>query len=254
MHVACVGIDLAWSERNLSGLALLELDAKKAQLELRETACLQSNKEIATWVKERCRQVTIVAVDAPIIAPNALGTGRPCDRELSSAFWRFHAGAYPANNVKCARPIGLRRRLEQLGFDVDPTKGPGRIGKWLIEVYPHPAQVVFFSLSRIVKYKKGTVAEKQRGQQQLADYIAKLLPRRNPRLIVNKVLKSLCIVQSLRGQALKGREDQLDAVICGYSAAYYWVWGKSRNRIFGHNWRTGYIVSPWPISHLPALG
>ncbi len=244
--IACIGIDLAWSSRNQSGLAMLRLDAQRKRVELREVACLQTDEEITAWVTDRRLPVTIVAIDAPIIAPNPAGTGRLCDKEVSRAFWSYHAGAYSANRPKCARPIALRRRFERLGFDCDPTKAPGRVGKWVIEVYPHPAQVVLFSLSRIVKYKKGRVADKQRGQQELAGHIVDHLPRKTPSLGVNDVLRSLCAPPWLKGQALKAREDQLDAVVCGYLAAYYWSWSGKLCRIFG-DVAHGCIVTPWPI-------
>ena len=38
----------------------------------------------------------------------------------------------------------------------------------------------------------------------------------------------------------------MDAVVCGYIAAYYWWWGEKRSRVFGDDWRRGYIVTPWP--------
>jgi predicted RNase H-like nuclease len=38
-------------------------------------------------------------------------------------------------------------------------------------------------------------------------------------------------------------EDQLDAVLCAYIAAHYWLWGEERNQILGTA-ADGYIVVP----------
>jgi len=156
--IACVGIDLAWSDRNASGLSLLHLYPAAKYLELVDTQVLQSDAEILAWVEQHRQPTTVVGIDAPIIAPNPRGTGRPCDRDLTRVFGHYHAGAYPANCEKCRRAIRLRRKLERLGFNPDPELVPRKPGCWQLEVFPHPAQIVLFSLPRILKYKKGRVA------------------------------------------------------------------------------------------------
>ena len=242
--VACIGIDLAWSERNPSGLALLHFDPRRGSIELLETCCLQKDNEILHWVQDRRRSVTVLGIDAPLIAPNPAGTSRAGDRQLTRAFGRFHAGTYPANRSKCVRPIHLRKKLERLGFNPNPTAAPRQAGSWQLEVFPHPAQVVLFKLPRILKYKKGPAAARRAGLEQLAAHIQRDLPRLRPRLVLNSALRQLCRLPSfLRGRALKDREDQLDALVCGYVAAYYWRWGGQRCQVFG-DVRKGYIVCP----------
>ena len=246
MPIACIGVDLAWSGRNPSGLALLGLD-QRGRLRLVETARLETDAEIVRWIEARRARTTVLAIDAPLIAPNPGGTGRPCDGQLTSAFGRYHAGTYPANAPKCVRPVALRKKLARLGYDPDPVRVPRRRGLWQIEVYPHPAQVVLFGLKRILKYKKGTPAERRRGLRQLATRIRRDLARKRPQLTANGELRQLLAPRGvLRGGALKDWEDRLDAVVCGYIAAYYWWWGEKRCRVFGDDWRRGYIVTPWP--------
>lgn len=246
MTIACIGIDLAWSGRNPSGLALLDLEHASGRLRFVEACCLQTDEEIIAWIEERRRRTTVLAIDAPLIAPNPAGTGRPCDRKITSVFGRYHAGTYPANAPKCARPIGLRRKLQRLGFNPDPRLVPRRAGRRQIEVYPHPAQVVLFGLERILKYKKGKLAARRRGLRRLTEHIRADLRRQRPRLVSNARLRRLLAPDSiLRGNALKAWEDKLDALFCGYLAAYYWWWGPRRCRVFG-DVRRGYIVTPKP--------
>lgn len=242
--VACIGLDLAWSYRNASGLAVLHLFPAAKRADLVATAVLETDQEILRWVERYRLSTTVIAIDAPIIAPNPAGTGRPCDRQVTSAFGRYHAGTYPAFREKCQRPIGLRRRLQRRGFDPEPHAVPRRPGLHQLEVYPHPAQIALFNLARIVKYKKGRPEERRRGLQQLARYIRHHLHAHTPRLRANRLLATTCAIDSsLRGRTLKNREDILDALVCAYTAAHFWFWGETYWRVFG-DLRRGYIVCP----------
>ncbi len=242
--VVCIGIDLAWSDRNASGLAVLYLYPSSECMELLEAGILQSDEEILAWVEQHRQPTTVVGIDAPIIALNPGGTGRPCDHEVTRVFGRYHAGTYPANREKCGRPIRLRRELQRLGFNPDPELLPRKPGCWQLEVFPHPAQIVLFGLPRILKYKKGKVAQRRAGLRELAAHIHHDLARLRPRLLSSHPLRRLCAVDfSLRGRALKHQEDQLDALLCAYIAGYFWFWGRQRCCIFG-NVQSGYIVCP----------
>jgi predicted RNase H-like nuclease len=238
-------MDLAWGDRNPSGLAALRFDDRRRRFVLFDHACLTSDDEIIAWVKSHSTRTAVLGIDAPIIAPNPPGVGRPCDGKVTSVFGKFHAGTYPANRVKCARPVRLRRKLERLGFDPDPSFRARSSGRRQIEVFPHPAQVVLFNLPRILKYKKGRLAERKRGLARLAGHIARDLPRLGPGLSANAALKELlnAVLTARGGVMLKAMEDRLDAVVCAYVAAYYWFWGTRRCRVFG-DVRRGYIVVP----------
>ena len=211
---------------------------------LPEACVLQTDEEILACVEQHRQPTTVVGIDAPIIAPNPRGTGRPCDRDVTRVFGRYHAGAYPANREKCRRAIRLSRELQRLGFNPDPELVPRKPGCWQLEVFPHPAQIVFFHLPRILKYKKGRVAERRAGLKQLAAHIHRDLARLRPQLLSSHSLHQLCAVNSfLRGRALKHQEDQLDALLCAYIAGYFWFWGRQHCRIFG-NVQSGYIACP----------
>jgi predicted RNase H-like nuclease len=49
-----------------------------------------------------------------------------------------------------------------------------------------------------------------------------------------------------KGREMKAVEDQLDSIICAYSAAHWWYWGLERNWVLGDR-TTGYIVIPTPF-------
>ena len=92
-----------------------------------------------------------------------------------------------------------------------------------------------FGLDRIVKYKRGRVAQRRAGQDELASLLRRRLPRLDPPLRLNAGLRRLLQKppRELRGRTLKAREDELDAVFCAYLAAHLWAWGRSRQRLLG---------------------
>jgi predicted RNase H-like nuclease len=55
-----------------------------------------------------------------------------------------------------------------------------------------------------------------------------------------------------RTGSLKPAEDKIDAVLCAYIAAHWWVWGTQRNRLYG-NHDIGYVVVPQRVANNVAL-
>jgi predicted RNase H-like nuclease len=129
--------------------------------------------------------------------------------------------------------------------DVNPATDHQRFGRWLFEVYPHPAHVVLFDLPRIIKYKKGRMDSRREGLDNLRRAIVSHLGAGMPALIRNPTLQTLVEqdLSALRGPTLKEYEDRLDAVLCAFIAAHYWAWGRERNEMFG-TMSFGYIVTP----------
>jgi len=237
-----IGVDLAWSDRNPTGLAHLNFDGKGAFL--LATDHLTSDEEILLWIDNHSGHSTWVGIDAPIIAPNPPKTSRAADKIVTSLFGRFHAGVYPGNRKRCARPIRLCKKLAAIGFSPDPFF-PSRSGRRQLEIFPHLAQIALFGRKRIIKYKKGNVEQKRRGLRTLQQTIAHFLPRVNPPLLSSAQLLELVSEnpKTLRGRRLKGLEDRLDALLCAYMTLYFWAWGEEKCEVFG-DLKSGYIIGP----------
>ena len=79
----------------------------------------------------------------------------------------------------------------------------------------------------------------------MIDNIRRYLHTEDPPLVQSAVLASLLDtdIAALRGRAMKGFEDKVDALLCAYMAAYYWQWRERRCRVYG-NVKTGYIICP----------
>jgi len=180
-------------------------------------------------------QTVFVTVDAPIVCPNRTGT-RPVDRLTHRMFHREHAACHPANLMRCPRPPRVARLLQRKGFRVGWEIRVG--GRWVAEVYPHPAMVRMFGLPRIIKYKKGSVAERRKEFRRLQGLMRKLMKRRFPGLKLNQETRSL-----LRQKWSKPVEDRTDALFCALIGMWHWMHRGKRSEVIGDR-KTGFILLP----------
>jgi predicted RNase H-like nuclease len=239
--VRFLGIDLGWQSQP-SGLCCLEWQAGK--LQLLDLQRLESIADALSWVDTWAgtEEPAGIAVDAPTLIPNLTGMRLP-DRLTHQYFGRYHAGCYPANLGRpfADRTVAFGLSLEERGFAHAPTIEPQRQQRYQIEVFPHPAMVHLFQLDRILKYKKGRLADRRAELLKLRQYILAVLPSLEPSLAIAEwAIPEI----PLPGAALKALEDQLDSLICAYVAAHWWYWGLDRNWVLGDR-DTGYIVVPF---------
>jgi predicted RNase H-like nuclease len=242
--VKFAGIDLGWSS-GASGLCCLSWQTD--HLVLVDLQIQAEISQVLAWVEAQFspQEAGVIAVDAPTVIPNQTGM-RLCDRLTHRYFGRYHAGSYPANLSRpfAQRTVGLGQSLEAMGFRHLPEAGPQPLGRYQLEVFPHPATVQLFNLNRILKYKKGPVAERQVALNQLRQLIHQTLPQLTPSVDWSAGSLPLPDIPT-GGRALKAVEDQLDSLICAYVAAHWWYWGAERNWVLGDR-QQGYIVVPAP--------
>jgi predicted RNase H-like nuclease len=112
------------------------------------------------------------------------------------------------------------------------------VKKTAAEVYPHPAMVRMFGLPRIIKYKKGSVAERRKEFQRLQRLMQKLMKRRFPRLTLNQETRNL-----LRQKWSKPVEDRTDALFCALIGMWHWMYLGERSEVIGDR-KTGFILLP----------
>jgi predicted RNase H-like nuclease len=235
-----LGIDFGWRSQP-SGLCALHWQDGALHLgDLRREVELS---EILAWVDEQMPEGVHggIAVDAPTLIPNERGM-RLCDRLAHKYFGKYHAGCYPANlgSPFAERTLELGKSLEARGFAHAPRIKAKQSERFQIEVFPHPAMIHLFKLDRIIKYKKGKVAERRSELTRLRHCILTYLPTQTPPLILSE--PDLPEVP-LRGVDLKHLEDRLDSLVCAYVAAHWWYWGGDRNQVLGDE-TTGYIIVP----------
>jgi predicted RNase H-like nuclease len=246
MTMKFIGIDLGWRSQP-SGLCCLKWI--NGQLQLLDLDRKEAIADILTWIDQSVQpdEPAIIAVDAPTLIPNATGS-RLADKLSHKYFGKYHAGCYPANqNLPFAeRTINFGLQLESRGFAHAPTIEPQKLGRYQIEVFPHPAIVNLFNLERILKYKKGRIYERRLELIKLQNYLLDILPSLSPPLRLSYLCGSFPSQIPTTGAALKAVEDKLDSLVCAYVGAYWWYWGEKRNLVLGDR-TTGYIIIPQRI-------
>lgn len=245
-----IGIDLAWrSNKNYTGGAVLEGD--KSGVSVRNLSeGLTSLSEVKAFIQPHTQADCVVAIDAPLTIRNLKGQ-RPCEKQIGHRFGAAHASAHSSNLELYPDPgsVRLANHLQEQGFQNCPEPHERFLGgKWFFEVYPHPAHVVLFQRTRIIKYKKGKISSRKRGLHEFRESIWHFLCPSSPPLMSDPQLHSLLErrLEDLKGRALKHYEDILDAVFCAYLAAYFWAWSYERNEMIGTR-EMGYIINPKPI-------
>jgi predicted RNase H-like nuclease/ppGpp synthetase/RelA/SpoT-type nucleotidyltranferase len=231
--VLFVGIDLAWGERQPTGLAVLDADARLLHL-----ATVRTDAEIAASLQPYVDGPCLVGIDAPLVVTNATGS-RPAERDLSRDFRRFEAGAHPANTSKPEFADGTRgeRVCRLLDLDLDPRSHAERRA---IEVYPHPATIVLFGLAKTLKYKD----KRGRDLELLRSELLALMGHVERVVVTDATWRGLRtqVETATRKSELRVVEDQVDAVVCAYVALFAERWPE-RTTTYG-DLEQGYIVTP----------
>jgi len=250
-----IGIDLAWGERQPTGVAVLD-DAGR----LVHVSAERTDEDITASVS-RYAEACVVAFDAPLVVRNPTGN-RPAEAALNRDFARFDAGAHPVNTGKPEFADGGRaqRLASSLGLDPNPRSGRA---KRALEVYPHPATIALFGLGRTLKYKNkpGRDLELLRAELlALMGLIESLAAAEVAMTVDGPAWAALrgAVEGAGRKSELRVVEDQVDAVLCAYLALYA-DRAPDRITIYGdaaggsEAWRDGYIVTPTlPAGHTPS--
>ena len=198
---------------------------------------LRTLTEVENFITRHVVDRTVVAIDGPLVIPNAAGQ-RLCELALSRQFGARHASCHSSNTTLYpdAASVRLEARLASSGFVHAGTPSRERV---MIEVYPHAAYVALFDLPSIIRYKKGSSAQKCAGLRIVQEKLAQLPFRRDP--VMADMLER--DPASLKGQARKSFEDLLDGLFCAYLAYHYWKYGPSAWQVFGSA-SEGYIANP----------
>ena len=194
-----IGIDLAWSPKNPSGVAVLNAEA--------ELVDYRYAKDLDTIVHlvDAYPDATI-GVDAPLIIPNTTGH-RPNEREFLKTFARFGLGVHAANTT-----LFVKRFPRYAGFALYEaliTRGFDFANGNLYEVYPPATILALFNKGRILRYKASAPKpERLTAMQRLQTALFEVLT------VPNTYQTSIA---PLKGKALKAREEFLDSLVCAYT-------------------------------------
>lgn len=246
-----IGVDLAWKEKNSSGVAVIDERGR-----LLDSKNLWTDEEILAYIRQYGSDGSVVAIDASLAILNEEGS-RDCERELSKDFGRYNASTYPSNRNLHLKLFGRLRGEElvhALASEFQPGIAPpqeilrkqGPVNQ-LIEVYPHAAMVQLFQLDEIIKYKKGRVAQRRLELDRYIGYLKKLSEMEPALRYERKGIWDVDL-DELRGRGLKAFEDRLDGIFCAYIAFYWYYWGLERCKVYGDG-KTGFIIVPGYVNN-----
>lgn len=229
------GLDLAWGERRPDGLCLLRGEGKRVVRIEHTLVC--GDEAVVAWLRENTspEEPVLLCLDAPVVCPNLRGS-RPVDRLTHRLFHRVQAAAHPANRVLARRPLRLVRRLERAGYRV-ATDWP-LTPRAMVEVFPHPATVRWFGLTRTIKYKRGPAAARRRAFARLQRLLRGWLEREAPEIARHPPTATL-----LERGWTKDNEDLTDAILCALVGRQWAVHGAGSVEILGDR-RSGFIAVP----------
>lgn len=238
-----VGIDLAWSPKNSTGIAIIAEKNNKANLV--DARVLQTDKEIIDYVNKFVGDKNaFIAIDAPLDVPNNEGR-RPAEDVTSKLFRKYNAGAHPSNRNRFLqwadkiRGEQIVRLLKKENFKHDPNTKEKEQSRKVFEVFPHPSMVVLFNLDKVIPYKakpKRDYEFRYNAFKKYQKHLSELKDLILPKDIIEKN------VSELKAKKLKEYEDLLDGVFCAYIA--YYVWKQPNNCAILGNTKEGYILTP----------
>lgn len=249
-----IGIDAAWTEKNPSGVAVLQFDRQKPPslaligrsydeaLSLGKGDILNWNVKVSGSVpliaqlirhieKVFQDEVIMVALDIPL-SPNQIVSRRGADSAISRLYGSKYAATHSPNPERPGKIAEIiYKELISLGFEWASTSEMNE-KPIFAEVYPHTAIIEMLNLEKRLPYKES---------KRRAYWPDKSLDQRNELLhqsfsILYEALKERisnfsCLFQPLSNtihqrMILKSYEDCLDALVCAWTG-YQIILGKA---------------------------
>lgn len=243
-----IGVDLAWGEgddrRPANETGLVEIDEAGDVL---EAGWVRGIDAVVDWLTSRATLWSLIAIDAPLVVPNALGM-RACEREVGQRYGRWKVSANSTNLGRGWQAgVALRDRLEEAGFrywsgvEDRPDESVA-----FFECYPYTAIVGAAEFGYDVerpRYKRMvstlTPAERREFRAQECDELIRRFAgfhEVDPSIDLrsHEVTRALVDEPSpLLDLQYKHREDLLDAAIAAWTAALWDRFGTERCQVLG---------------------
>ncbi|GAA4267102.1 DUF429 domain-containing protein [Frondihabitans peucedani] len=250
-----VGVDLAWAEgsatrpANETGLCVIDPAGR-----VLDAGWERGVEAVASWILRATTtggepQAAVVAIDAPLVVPNATGM-RESEKQVGRAYGRWKVAANASNQaLKWLGGVTLRDRLEGAGFRVvSGMADPAPVDRVMFECYPYTTIVGIEELGydderpRYKRLPKGVAPALARADRAVAtDELVRRLRRLEtldpPLLLGSHPLTKTLIDEPapLPGPAHKHREDLIDAAICAWTASLWFRHGEARVQILGRD-------------------
>ncbi len=241
-----VGIDLAWTYKNESGICVIDDAGQIIYCEAKNF----SDLEIASIAHNFSTTGVIVGIDAPLIVNNQEGS-RYCDRALMKG--RFHekrlsvfacSKKYMLNRFGVIRGEKVVKQIKSLIPNAKITTAIQDHDYVLMETFPTGIFLSIFPQYYPIKYKL---------KNKVPFEISKLEMEKMLKVLINLTDYSPAIknieaifsndknIASMTKKEYKHLEDKVDAFLCAYSS--YWLRLK-KGIVFGDE-QDGFIMLPY---------
>ncbi|WP_423919808.1 DUF429 domain-containing protein [Frigoribacterium sp. 2-23] len=244
-----LGVDLAWGEgtptRPANETGLVAIDADGTVL---DAGWARGVDDVLAWIVRLATPGSVVAVDAPLLVPNATGM-RPSERDVARGYGRWHVAAN-ATSASLGWLAGrtLAARLDEHGFAYDDgLHAHPADARTYFECYPYTTIVGMAELGydeRRPRYKRpDTSLEKEARRPARAAACDELIRRvgtlehATPPLRPGSHETTRMLLDEpspLVDRAYKHREDLLDALICAWTASIV-AHTPERAQVLGHD-------------------
>ena len=245
-----IGVDLAWGEgsetkrANETGLAVI--DERGTSL---DAGWARGIDEVFAWLDATAQPGTVIAIDAPLVIPNATGM-RLAERQVGMAYGNRKVAAN-ASNQSMGRQggVALRHRLEAAGFVY--TSGllpPDPHARTFFECYPYTTLVAMPELGYELERPRYKRLDKSLpaslGRQLRATACDELIRRMaalasaDPPLDMSSHAVGRQLIETpspVEQISYKHREDVLDAMLCAWTASIWHRHGLARVQILGED-------------------
>jgi predicted RNase H-like nuclease len=243
-----LGVDLAWressAERVASDSGVVALSQRGKVVAAGWTVGID---ETLDWIDDVADTDTLLFVDAPLVVDNPTGQ-RLCETQVGQRYGRWQVFA---NSTNLSTPrlggVRLRRELETRGWQYsDGRTGPPQAGRSVSECYPYTALVGVEELGydkerpRCKRPPKGMARGDWRRMRATVcdDLIRRVasLTATDPPLDLTSHVETFRLLQDLSPEAdkpYKRREDLLDAVLCAWTALFWWRHALLRSQVLG---------------------
>lgn len=245
-----IGVDLAWGEGSATKLAnetgLAIIDERGTVL---DAGWARGIDAVFAWLVHNAQPGAVIAIDAPVVIPNATGM-RLAERQVGMAYGNRKVAANASNrSMGWQGGVALRHRLEAAGFVYTSGLTPaGATQRTFFECYPYTTLVGMAELGYDVerpRYKRlDPSLPAPLGRQRRAEACDELIRRLSalasavPPLDISShpIGRQLIETASPVGQIpYKHREDVLDAMLCAWTASIWHRHGLDRVQILGED-------------------
>lgn len=206
-----IGIDLAWTTKNETGMCVLDGNGEILHL----SSEVYSNEEIFHLIKDYYQHPTVVAIDAPIVVPNEVGS-RPAESALARQLINGHrirafhcSRSYLIEHYGSIRAEGIAHNLSnELGFKIGYHKNQDSI----VETLPTGIIASLIPEAAPFKYKLKRGVTISTAHQELASLISNFQSQKlSDHLNYDTTRKYTRVYH-------KHLEDQVDAFLCALMA------------------------------------